>query len=150
MVASNYPTSSITKLEGGKPWDKKFVKSGDKIYTLNQIENEIIRPQFKDPRIHAALNCAAVSCPKLLQGAYFPAKLDEQLNQQCYAWINDESKNQITPNKLNLSQIFNWYKADFKASGGVIKFVGKYNHSKIMIHPKVKISYKEYHWGLNE
>ena len=150
LIASNYPTTSITKLNGGKPWDKKFVKSGDKVYSLNQIENEIVRPRFKEPRIHAALNCAAVSCPKMLNAAFLPSKLSAQLDAQCYAWINDRGRNEVGPNSLKISQIFDWYKDDFKAGGGVIKFVGKYNRTKIMINPKAAISYKEYNWDLNE
>ena len=150
LIASNYPTKSITKLNGGKPWDKKFVKSGNKIYSLNQIENEIVRPRFKDPRIHAALNCAAVSCPKMLNAAFLPASLSKQLDKQCAAWINDRSRNEVGPNNLKLSKIFEWYGDDFKAGGGIVKFVGKYNRSKIMINPKAKISYLEYNWDLNE
>ena len=150
LIASNYPTTSITKLNGGKPWDKKFVKSGDKVYSLNQIENEIVRPRFKDPRIHAALNCAAVSCPKMLNAAFLPTKLSAQLDKQCYAWINDAGRNEVGPNKLVISQIFDWYKVDFTAAGGVIKFIRKYNRTKIMINPKAIISYKEYNWDLND
>ena len=150
LIASNYPVSSITKLSGGKPWDKKFVKSGGKVYSLNQIENEIIRPKFNDPRIHAALNCAAKSCPKLLNAAYSPDKLDVQLDAQSKAWINDKSKNQLSPTKLKVSKIFEWYGEDFKSMGGVIGFINKYKNAKMMITPKAKISYLEYDWSLNE
>ena len=150
LIATNYPTKSITKLNGGKPWDKKFVKSAGKVYTLNQIENEIVRPRFKDPRIHAALNCAAVSCPKMMNSAFLPEALNKQLDQQCYAWINDSNRNEVGPTKLVISKIFEWYGEDFKADGGVVKFVGKFNRTKIMISPEAKISYKEYNWDLNE
>ncbi|MGB0881676.1 MAG: DUF547 domain-containing protein [Vicingaceae bacterium] len=150
LIATNYPTTSITELNSGKPWDKKFVKSGGKVYTLNQIENEIVRPRFKDPRIHAALNCAAVSCPKMMNSAFLPAALNKQLDQQCYAWINDRNRNEVGPNNLKISKIFEWYGEDFKAGGGVVKFVAKYNRTKIMISPDAKISYKEYNWDLNE
>ena len=150
LIASNYPTTSITKLAGGKPWDKKFVKSGDKVYTLNQIENEIVRPRFKEPRIHAALNCAAVSCPNLLNEAFLPKTLDEQLTMQTRAWVNDETKNKLTPSLLTVSKIFEWYKADFKAGGGVANFIAKYSNRKYRIDPKTKIKYLEYNWSLNE
>lgn len=148
LIASNYPTSSITKLNGGKPWDKKFVKSGTKVYSLNDIENNIVRPRFKDPRIHAALNCAAVSCPKLLNGAFFPRKLNSQLDKQTRAWINDSSKNKLNGNKAQLSQIFDWYKTDFK--DGVVAFINKYISTGVALEPKAKITYLEYDWALNE
>ncbi len=148
LIAKNYPTKSITNLSGGKPWDKKFVKSGEEVYSLNQIENEIVRPQFKEPRIHAALNCAAVSCPNLLNEAFVPGKLNNQLDKQTKVWINDISKNKLEPNKVKISQIFDWYKEDFKADGGVVAFINKYATSKVS--PKAKVSYLEYNWGLNE
>ena len=148
LIASNYPTSSITKLSGGKPWDKKFVKSGDKVYSLNQIENEIVRPGFKDPRIHAALNCAAVSCPNLLNEAFVPNQLNAQLDQQTKVWVNDASKNKLQDSKVKVSQIFDWYADDFKASGGVVAFINQY--AKIKVSGKAKVAYLEYDWSLNE
>ena len=148
LIASNYPTSSITKLSGGKPWDKKFVKSGDKIYSLNQIENEIVRPRFKDPRIHAALNCAAVSCPSLLNEAFIASTLNNQLNKQCEVWVNDATKNKLENSKVKVSQIFDWYAADFKAGGGVVSFLNKYATTKVSA--TAKVSYLEYDWALNE
>lgn len=146
LIASNYPTTSITKLNGGKPWDKKFVKSGDKVYSLNQIENEIVRPRFKEPRIHAALNCAAISCPNLLNEAFVADKLNAQLSKQSKVWVNDSSKNKLTGAKV--SKIFEWYAADFKAGGGVIAFINKYATTKIST--STQVSYLEYDWALNE
>ena len=148
LIASNYPTGSITKLKGGKPWDKPFVRAGEQVYSLNQIENEIIRPRFLEPRIHAALNCAAISCPNLLNAAYTPLKLNNQLNQQCTIWVNDGSKNKITASLVEMSPIFQWYAADFKAGGGVVAFLNKYSTATIL--PKTKRSYLAYDWGLNE
>jgi uncharacterized protein DUF547 len=148
LIVSNYPTSSITKLNGGKPWDKKFVKSGTKTYSLNDIEHKIVRPTFKDPRVHAALNCAAVSCPKLLNGAYLPSKLNAQLDKQTRAWINDATKNKLGGNKAQVSQLFDWYKEDFK--GGIIPFINKYISTGVALEPKAKITYLEYDWALNE
>ncbi|MGB0888120.1 MAG: DUF547 domain-containing protein [Vicingaceae bacterium] len=148
LISSNYPLKSITNLSGGKPWDKKFVKSGDKVYTLNQIENDIVRPRFKDPRIHAALNCAAVSCPNLLNEAFVATKLNSQLDKQCKVWVNDVTKNKLEDTKVKVSQIFDWYAADFKAGGGVVAFINKYAAKKVS--PKAKKSFLEYNWGLNE
>jgi hypothetical protein len=150
LVATNYPTSSIKKINGGKPWDKKFVKSGTKTYSLNDIENTIVRPQFKEPRIHAALNCAAVSCPKLLNGAFLPSKLNVQLDSQTRAWIGDATKNKITPSTVDMSKIFEWYAPDFKAGGGAVNFMAKHSNRKYKIDPNAKITYLEYDWALNE
>ena len=65
LIVDNYPISSITKLHGGKPWDVKWIKLGGQTYSLNNIENDILRPKYKDARIHFAVNCAAKSCPPL-------------------------------------------------------------------------------------
>lgn len=148
LIASNYPTSSITKLEKGKPWDKKFIKSGDKTYSLNDIENVIVRPKFNEPLVHVAFNCAAVSCPILLNEAFVAEKLTAQLTKQAKNWVNDASKNEITPDKIKVSQLFDWYKADFDKVGGIIGFINTY--SNIKVNENAKISYLEYNWNLNE
>ena len=74
MIVDNYPVSSITKLHGGKPWDVKWIELGEKKYSLNEIEHNILRPQFKDARIHFAVNCAAQSCPPILNKAWTEKK----------------------------------------------------------------------------
>jgi len=150
LIASNYPTKSIKELKEGNPWDDKFVKSGSEVYSLNDIENKIIRPEFKDPRIHGALNCGANSCPKLRNEAFVPSKLEFQLNEQTTIWINNELKNKTSPNEVEVSKIFEWYKDDFKSEGGVIPFIQKYSTKKFVIHPKAKIKFLEYDWKLND
>ncbi|KAA3660845.1 MAG: DUF547 domain-containing protein, partial [Calditrichaeota bacterium] len=72
LILDNYPLESIKDIGGllSSPWNKKLVKVNGRELTLNQIENEIIRPEFKDARIHFALNCAAVGCPPLTNSAY--------------------------------------------------------------------------------
>lgn len=148
LIASNYPTKSITNLEKGKPWDKKFIKSGDKTYSLNDIENVIVRPKYNEPLVHVAFNCAAVSCPILLNEAFVAEKLTVQLEKQAKKWVNDAAKNEITPDKVKVSQIFDWYKSDFDKVGGVIGFINKYTNTKV--NENAKITYSEYNWNLNE
>jgi len=144
LIVQNYPLKSITDINGGKPWDKKVVTIGAKQYTLNQIENDIIRPKFKEPRIHFAVNCAAKSCPKLMNSAFTADKLNYQLTKQAKAFING-SKNQISANKIVISKIFEWYAEDFGSS--VIDFINKYSTTKVVA--SATIEYKEYNWDLN-
>ncbi len=148
LILDNYPVSSITKISGGKPWDKRFVKSGSKTYTLNEVENEIIRPRFKEPRIHMAVNCAAKSCPSLMNAAFTASKLEQQLEKQTKAFINNTQFNTIKNGSLQLSKIFEWYAADFGGENGIRKFVKKY--SNISFKDNAKISYIEYNWDLNK
>ncbi|KAA1246023.1 DUF547 domain-containing protein [Aquimarina sp. RZ0] len=146
LIASSYPVKSIRDINGGKPWDQKFIKSGNQIYSLNEIENTIVRPNFNEPRLHVAFNCAAVSCPKLLKGAFFSSKLNRQLTTLANAWVNDPTKNKVTENSIEISKIFEWYGIDFKK--GVISFIKPY--TTIDIKENAAITYLEYDWKLND
>jgi hypothetical protein len=142
LILVNYPIKSITDL--GKPWDKKFINVGKISYSLNQIENEIIRPVFQEPRIHFAVNCAAKSCPPLLNEAFTAEKLNNQLDKQTRAFINS-SANKIAERNVEVSKIFDWYGEDF---GELIAYLNKY--ATTPINESAKISFKEYDWALNE
>lgn len=147
LVATNYPVKSIKDINSGKPWDKKFIKSGDRVYSLNDIENTIVRPNYNEPRLHVAFNCAAISCPNLLNEAFVPNKLNTQLNLLAKNWITDPFKNNLSNlDKIEISQIFNWYKVDFKE--GIIQFINKYSPQPI--NENAAISYTEYQWELND
>lgn len=149
LIVDNYPTTSITKLKGGKPWDYKFIKLGDNNYSLNNVENDIIRPRFNDPRIHVGVNCASFSCPKLGNRAFTGSNVSSKLNALVKVWLKDDDKNQIATNSLKISKIFDWYKVDFTKNGKtVIDFINKY--SDVQVEPGTKIEYLEYKWDLND
>ena len=144
LILDNYPVSSITKLNGGQPWELRWVKIGSKTYTLNEIENSILRPKFKDARIHFAVNCAAKSCPPLLNQAWTAQNLESNFEKQARAFINNPAYNKITPSSVQVSKIFQWYAEDF---GNLIAFLNRY--SKVKISPGAKVSFLEYDWALN-
>lgn len=149
LIVNHYPTSSITKLKGGKPWDYKFIKLGTQNYSLNNVENDIIRPRFNDPRIHVGVNCASFSCPKLGNRAFTEHNLNSKLNALVKVWLKDNTKNQITANSLKISKIFDWYKVDFTKNGKtVIDFINKYHDVKVA--SDTPIEYLGYKWDLNE
>lgn len=145
MIVDNYPVSSITKLHGGKPWDVKWIKLNGRTYTLNNIENDILRPEFKDARIHFAVNCAAQSCPPILNEAWTESNLEQMLEKQAKAFINNPKFNTIKNNEIEISRIFEWYAVDF---GNIVDYLNRYSNTKISKNAKVK--YKEYDWNLNE
>jgi hypothetical protein len=145
LIVDNYPVASITKLEGGKPWDKKWINIGGQTYSLNNIENDILRPKYKDARIHFAVNCAAKSCPPLLNQAWTEGNLNINFEKQAKSFINNASFNKISGSKIQVSKIFEWYAADF---GNLIEFLNKYAATKI--DGKAKVEYLEYNWDLNE
>ncbi len=146
LVLLHYPVQSIKDIYQGNPWDKAWITLGGKTYSLNQIENEYIRQRFRDPRIHFALNCGALSCPPLLNEAYDPARLDAQLTSRTKAFITDQFQNQTTASTIRLSQLFVWYKDDFKPD--VISFLNTYLATPIPA--EAKIEFVEYDWSLNE
>ena len=145
LITDNYPLKSIRDLDGGKTWDVKRIKIGSKMYSLNNIENDIIRPEFKDARIHFAVNCATKSCPPLLNAAFIPKTLDVQLDNQTKKFINHKKYQRISSSEIKLSKIMDWYAVDF---GNVINFINKYSNTKIK--PNIKIAYLEYDWQLND
>lgn len=145
LILDNYPTKSIKDIND--PWGKKFFSLGDKKYSLEEIEHEILR-KMEEPRIHFAINCASFSCPNLLNEAYSETKLEQQLTASAKNFINDKTKNTITANKIEISKIFDWFAGDFKKKGSVIDFLNQY--STVKISKKAKINYKEYNWSLNE
>lgn len=144
LIVDNYPVASITKLHNGKPWDVKWIQLGSKTYSLNNIENDILRPKFKDARIHFAVNCAAVSCPPLLNRAWTADKLNQYFEQQAKAFINNPKYNKINANSVEISKIFDWYGGDF---GNIIDYLNQYSTTKINSDATVK--YMEYDWDLN-
>ena len=100
LIIDHYPVRSIKDIKNGIPfvntvWDIKFIQIEGETYDLNNIEHGIIRARFNDPRIHFAVNCASVSCPRLSNHAYVADQLDEQLNASARAFLGDLSKNQI-------------------------------------------------------
>lgn len=145
LILDNYPVKSIKDIND--PWGKKFFTLGDKKYSLEEVEHEILR-KMDEPRIHFAINCASFSCPNLLNEAYTEANLEKQLTTVAKSFINDKTKNTITSNKVEISKIFDWFSGDFKKKGTVIDFLNQY--SSIKINSKAKISYKEYNWTLND
>ena len=153
LIVSKYPVKSIKDIAGkiykiNTPWDIKFITIGGKKYDLNNIEHSILRKKYDDPRIHFALVCAAMSCPKLQQEAYTGSDLDKQLDDAGKEFLNDKSKNKITAEKAELSKYFSWYKSDFTTNGSLAEFINKYSSTKM--NEKTKIISLDYNWSLNE
>ena len=145
LIVKNYLVSSIRDLHGGNPWDVEWIELDDKSYTLNNIEHDILRPKFGDPRIHAVVNCAAQSCPPLHNHAYTADKLDQQLEQQTRQFINNPKYNKLSPDRVVISKIFKWYAEDFD---NLIGFLNKY--AEVEINKDAKVEYMGYSWKLNE
>jgi hypothetical protein len=153
LILKHYPVKSIKDI-GGKiykvntPWDIKFINIGGKKYDLNNIEHGILRKKFDDPRIHFALVCASISCPRLRNEAYTAAQLNAQLEDAGKDFLNDKSKNRVSAQKAELSKYFSWYKGDFTKNGSLADYINKYSVTKI--NTNTKIGSLDYNWSLNE
>ncbi|WP_229736581.1 DUF547 domain-containing protein [Bizionia arctica] len=145
LIIDNYPVKSIKDIKN--PWDQEFIPIGKNPMSLSEIEHEILR-KMNEPRIHFAIVCASVSCPKLLNEAYVPSKLDLQLTVATEEFLADKNRNEISQNNIEISKIFSWFSKDFTQNGTLIDFLNDY--SEIEISPNAKKSYKDYNWDLNE
>ena len=145
LIIRNYPITSIKDIKN--PWKQRLWKAANLNYNLDEIEHVILR-KMNEPRIHFAIVCASISCPKLQNEAFNAANLEIQLSQSTREFLMDSTKNTITEYHLELSKIFKWFSTDFNESGGVRTFIKQY--SKLNISDKAKITFKTYNWNLNE
>ena len=147
QIVDNYPIGSPMEIPGFFDANK-FDVAGDKL-TLNQIENEILRPVYNDPRFHFVLVCGAVSCPPITNFAYMPDQLDSQMDKQAKLALNDSNFIRYDGETLSLSEIFKWYKDDFLIEHTtLVQYVNSYRNKPIA--EDVKTSYYDYDWTLNE
>ncbi|MBI2187063.1 MAG: DUF547 domain-containing protein [Acidobacteria bacterium] len=159
LILDHYPLRSIRSI-GFLPlaaFRTKFIPlgAGRTPISLNVIENEILRKQLQDARIHFAIVCASKSCPALRSEAYRSSVLDQQLDTAARAFLDDPSKNRWDPasRTLSLSSIFKWFRDDFERAGGtLLAFVGRYLRQPVaadLQKGKVRIVFLNYDWSLN-
>ncbi|MBL9202300.1 MAG: DUF547 domain-containing protein [Opitutaceae bacterium] len=167
LIVDRQPAKSITEIgKGGlvlgqilktTAWDIPFAEVGGKKMTLNQIEHETIRAQFKDARAHFALVCASGSCPVLRPEAYEAGKLEAQLDDQARLFLRDSARNQFDLGKktAQLSKIFEWYGKDFgtgphAALLAAAKYAPDEIRRSIEASPAAwKVEFLAYDWSLN-
>ncbi|PIQ99804.1 MAG: DUF547 domain-containing protein [Nitrospinae bacterium CG11_big_fil_rev_8_21_14_0_20_45_15] len=157
MVLDHYPVKSIKDIGSifRSVWKRPAGKVAGEERTLNDIEHEILR-KMGEPRIHAAIVCASVSCPDLSKTVFVPETLDAQLDWQMKVFVHNSAKGLVIDRegkRVQLSAIFKWFAEDFKSKGGVLSFVGAYlspEDNKFINRPDTEISYFDYDWGLNE
>ncbi|WP_460549065.1 DUF547 domain-containing protein [Hymenobacter daeguensis] len=156
LILDHYPVESIKDI-GSKikipfvttPWAAKFFSIGGDKMSLDNIEHGILRKKFDDPRIHFALVCASMSCPRLRNEAYTAAQLEKQLDDQGRDFLNNPAKNKIGKSAAQLSKYFDWYKGDWQKNGqSVVKWVNRYSTTKI--DDNTRITYLDYNWSLNK
>ena len=166
VVLTRYPQLESIRDIGLFPssvWRKNIVKLfGDK-HSLDDIEHKMIRGSglYEEPRIHFALNCAAIGCPALRVEAYVGVHLDRQLEEDTELFLIDRSRNYFLNGKLYISPIFDWYREDFENGWSGIKSVSQFLSSyrkQLGLNPEayldlqrdnIPLKFLEYDWSLN-
>lgn len=163
------PSNSILQIKG--VWDKLQFRAVGKMVTLEEIEHEILRKEFNEPRIHMAIVCASISCPDLRNKAYMSEKLEEQLRDASINFVNNPYKGvsiDQQDGKVKFSKIFKWFGEDFIQNYGneklisnyslkenaVLNFTAEYIQSdetrEYLMNNKLKIGYLGYDWHLSD
>ncbi len=146
LILENYPVKSIRDID--RPWAKKRVRVGTEWLSLSDIEHKILR-KIGDARIHFAINCASISCPKLPEYAFTEAEIESQLERAARGFINDPERNTLNADKAEVSKIFKWFRSDFKADeGSLVEYLNRFLEKPI---PKgTSVGFLPYDWALND
>lgn len=148
-------TLGVLALKG--PWKEPLVRAGGRVLTLDDVEHEIVRKRFREPRIHFALVCAAVSCPPLRSEAYVGARLEAQLDDQTRAFVLRSPRSNavdVAAQRVLLSPIFDWYKQDFGGSDAALgRFLAAYHEPgparDLLASGRFTVVLSDYDWSLN-
>jgi hypothetical protein len=132
---------------------------GGETTNLKSLEDEVVRAQFKDPRIHAALNCASIGCPRLPQKAFEPATLDAELDAAMQEFVAEARNCTVDSGakSVKLSKIFDWFQGDFldyekrqgTAAPNILDYVNRYRAAGAKVPRDFAVSYFEYDKGIN-
>ena len=145
-------------------WELERVALFGKLVTLDAIEHDMIRGwgRYNEPRIHFAVNCAAIGCPALRAEAYIGTALEAQLEDATRDFLSDRSRNYFDGRRLRLSSIFKWYREDFERGWGgtnaLGEFVSRYGSElglsveqrNELARGDMGIRFLSYDWGLNQ
>jgi hypothetical protein len=147
LIVNNLPLKNGIR-DITSPWKQKFIKILDSNLSLDNIEHDILRKEYKEPRIHFALVCASISCPSLINKPFIAQNLSNMLDNVAKDFLLDETKNKIDKKTLYLSKIFDWYGSDFKVNyaEGYIGYIKEVLNLK---EERYKIKFLDYNWNLN-
>jgi hypothetical protein len=155
LILTKYPGIDSIKSLGifnTGPWKKEVVRLSGETVSLDHIEHEILRPRFKDPRVHFAINCAAKSCPPLRSEPFLAQKLDQQLDDATRSFINNPASYRLEGRNLHVSRIFKWFSEDFNEDplGFFLKYANPGLKKKLENSSEtINVKYLAYDWSLN-
>ncbi|HEU4403105.1 MAG TPA: DUF547 domain-containing protein [Candidatus Polarisedimenticolia bacterium] len=157
-ILDNPGVTSIKEIAG--VWTEKRHRVGGFDLTLDDLEHRILRPYFRDPRIHFAVNCASRSCAPLPSWAYDGARIDAQLEERAKSFLSDPINARVEGDALHLSKYFDWYGSDFVAAGWrgstrtIALYVARYAPADVAAFidsrkGAPRLVFEEYDWSLN-
>ena len=162
IVLDAYPVKSIKDINlgggllaavTGGPWRAKVLKVAGEDLSLDDIEHGILRPVFKDPRVHYAVNCASIGCPNLSQDALVGDTLEDQLDAAARAYINHLRGVTVDDGEVTASSIYSWFQADFGGNEhGVLEHIRAHADDalKAKLDGLTSIDDFGYDWSLND
>jgi hypothetical protein len=165
IILTKYPDIKSIKELGSfnrGPWKNEFFTLLGAKHHLDWIEHEQLRPKYAEPRIHVAVNCASIGCPALFPEAFTAPKMEAMLEDGMRRFLGDRTRNKYDGGKLQVSNIFKWFKEDFekghKGFGKLEDVFAKYAElltpdaaAQAQIKAKtVSISHLDYDWSLND
>lgn len=131
LILDNYPLSSIRKIS--KPWTRKILTVENQLISLDDIEHRILRPIWKDSRIHFVVNCASIGCPDIPSEVLTGETKERILENSAVNFINSDKGVSKKGKTLFLSSIFKWYQSDFGSDEAeMIKYLGRYRKDKTL------------------
>ena len=155
-ILKHYPVSSIREIRSGfftsGPWQKKLVVVENTALKLDDIEHRILRPIWGDPRLHYAVNCAALGCPNLQPAAFTSVNAEQLLELGAREFINHPRAVTVARGKLRVSSIYDWFEEDFgNSESGVIEHLKQYAKPELLaeIGTRTRIDGDFYDWALN-
>lgn len=158
LVLENYPgIASIKDIGGffGNPWEIEFIKLNGKKVHLDHVEHEILRPLYKDPRIHFAVNCASLGCPPLHAKPFEGQTLDATLDKLTRLNMADPAHTRLDGDDLYVSKVFDWFGEDWGRMEDKVAFVQKYSSREQaaeidQLGGRLDLKYSEWDWTLND
>ncbi|MEM8774337.1 MAG: DUF547 domain-containing protein [Pseudomonadota bacterium] len=157
LILDNYPVRSIRDIKSGLisigPWGKELVTVESTDLTLDNIEHNILRPIWKDPRIHYGVNCASVGCPNLHTKAFTARNTEKLLDQLARDYVNNPRGLSISGDRVTVSKIYKWFAYDFgNSEEGVLNHLAQYAtpDRRAALERVGSISKSKYDWALNE
>ncbi|MDP4491297.1 DUF547 domain-containing protein [Vibrio sp. AH4] len=150
LILDNYPVASITKLGGlfsFGPWDEKVFTVAGQTLTLNDIEHRILRPIWKEPRTHYAVNCASLGCPNLQSQAFTAQNTEQLLSNAAHTFINSSKGATLNNDTLILSSIYDWFAVDFGNKEDLLIHLTQYRPELSLYSGKIDY---QYDWKLND